>query len=189
VQNAKVGDFVVILSPDSAFPGARIVVEAKDVKGFSTTKAQAEIKAARENRDASVGVFVYSRANAPVNLEPLSRWGQDVIVIWDSEDAGTDVYFKAALSIARALVIQREKARTEQTVCAHEMDVAVTTLTEHVKMLDEIARYAGLVRQNGDKVAKSAETLRTRIFEQLDILRLHVSGLLRTASGPHDSGT
>jgi hypothetical protein len=177
IARSKVGDYVAVLSPESAFPGARIVFEAKDVKGFTIKNARDEIKTARENRDASVGVFVCSRTNAPANLEPLSRWGQDVFVIWDVEDASTDVYLKAAMSIARALVIQHEKAKSEQTVCIFEMDNAVSELTQDIQLLNKIQDSARHCKTHAETIGKTTDTLREKVNKQLDTLRTHVAGL------------
>jgi hypothetical protein len=113
-------------------------------------------------------------------MEPLSRWGQDVFVLWDAEDVATDVYLKAGLLIARALVIHREKARNDQTVCIHEMDEAVNTLTHDVVALDEIVRCAGLVKRNSETITRHAETLKSKVEAQLDVLRTHVAALQKS---------
>src|SRR5262249_34696837 len=99
IARCKIGDFVIALGPETAAPNGRIVFEAKENKSYAIKDALEELKAARENRQAQVGIFVFSRSTAPSGIEPLNRWGQDILVIWDNEDASTDVYLKAAISM------------------------------------------------------------------------------------------
>ncbi|MBX3443320.1 MAG: hypothetical protein KF774_13020 [Planctomyces sp.] len=182
IHNSKVGDFVITLSAESGAPEGRIVIEAKDKQVVRLKDAREEIQTARKNRDAAFGVFVFARNNAPTDLKPLTRFGQDVFVVWDPEDVTTDVYLKAALSIARALIVQREKAMNEQTVCYHEMEVAVNTVASDIEAIDEIVRCANLAKNNSEKVLKSAGPLKDKVIAQLDVLRAHVSGLQKTAT-------
>ena len=55
IKNCKVGDCVIELGPDSAAPGAKIVVEAKEEAGFTLARAREEIETARKNRGAGLG--------------------------------------------------------------------------------------------------------------------------------------
>jgi hypothetical protein len=103
IKNCKKGDCLVELGPEHAAAGARICVEAKEVVGFDLRQARAEIEEGRKNRDARIGMFVYSKKTAPTGLEPISRFGDDVFVIWDAEDATTDIFLKLGLTVARAL--------------------------------------------------------------------------------------
>ena len=50
IRNNKKGDVVVLLGPDSAAAGARIVIEAKEDQSYTLQKALAEISEARKNR-------------------------------------------------------------------------------------------------------------------------------------------
>ena len=52
LRNCKKGDCVIELGAESAAPGARIVVEAKQDQSYTLQKALAEIVEARKNRDA-----------------------------------------------------------------------------------------------------------------------------------------
>ncbi len=106
IKNCKIGDFVTELGPDSAAPGARIVWEAKDDRSYDLKRALAEMDEARKNRQAQVGVFVFARSAAPDGLQPFARYGNDLVITWDPEDPASDLFIKAALSVARALVIR-----------------------------------------------------------------------------------
>ena len=50
ISRCKVGDAVVELGPDCAAPGARIVLEAKEVQGYDDRQALDELDTARKNR-------------------------------------------------------------------------------------------------------------------------------------------
>ena len=79
IKHCKVGDVVVDLGPDSAAPGARAVAEAKEKAGYSLANALEELDQARKNRGASVGLFVFSKRTAPEGLQPIHRYGSDVV--------------------------------------------------------------------------------------------------------------
>jgi hypothetical protein len=58
---------------------------------------------ARKNRGAAVGLFIFSSRTAPQGLEPLARYGNDVVIVWDAEKPATDVVLIAGLEVTRAL--------------------------------------------------------------------------------------
>lgn len=104
IPRCKVGDFVVTLGPDSAAPGAAIVIEAKASGVYTLKSTLEEADQARRNRTASVCLFVHSARTAPAGLADLHRWGQDVVVVWDEDEPATDV----RLPLARIWVPRRE---------------------------------------------------------------------------------
>ena len=92
---------------------ARIVVEAKEDASYNLKKALDELEDARKNRGADIGVFVFSKRTAPNGLEVFNRYGNDVVVIWDAEDTGSDVFLDAGLSVARALCARPKSISAE----------------------------------------------------------------------------
>ncbi len=102
IKNCKKGDCVVELGPDNTCAGSKLVVEAKEDDSFTLAKARSELDIAKKNRDACVGVFVFSGSTAPEAVEPLNRIGNDVYIIWDAEDPTTDLFLKAGMALARA---------------------------------------------------------------------------------------
>ena len=91
IRNCKVGDVLVELGPDSAAPASRIVAEAKEQAGFGLSDALKALEQARKNREAEVGLFVFSSRVAPQGLETLARYGDDIVLVWNAEDPRTDV--------------------------------------------------------------------------------------------------
>jgi len=177
ISRCKVGDFAVTLSPEAAAPGSRIVFEAKADKSYSIKTALDELKIARENRRAEVGVFVFSNATAPAGLEPLIRFGQDILAIWDADDPMTDVYLKAAVSLSRLIVVQQANAVAETSACVEEMEAAVSALIRDIATLEEITKTAQTVKNSGEKIIDKSDSLRRKVDRQLEILRNHVASM------------
>ena len=177
IPRCKVGDFVVSLGPDTAAPKIKIVFESKDNKAYTVKNAIDELQTARENREAQIGVFVFSRAAAPAGMDPLNRWGQDILVVWDAEDPATDVYLKAAISMARLMVVRESRRSAKTTACIVEMDTAVSTLTRDISLLDDITRLAQTIKNNGENIAGKCDSLRKKIEKQLDTLREHIAAM------------
>jgi len=177
ISHCKVGDYVTTLGPDSAAPGARIVWEAKSNKSYDLVSALKEIDQARKNRQAQVGVFVFSKSAAPDGLEPLARYGNDIVVVWDSEDPSTDLHVTTALSLARALVIREthESAESEQALDAIEL--AVRAIEKQLKYLDEFKTQAETIRGHGDKIVNRAAKVKEELADQVSELDKQVAAL------------
>jgi len=177
ISRCKVGDFVVTLSPEAAAAGSRIVFEAKADKSYSMKHALNELRLARENRQADIGVFVFDSTTAPEGIEPLSRFGQDLVVVWDATDAATDVYLKAVVSMARLIVVQQARDAAQTSACIEEMETALSTLIRDIGMLDEITKMAQTVRSSGEKIVDRSESLKKKVEKQLETLRSHMTSL------------
>jgi hypothetical protein len=177
IAHCKVGDFVATLGPDSAAPGARIVWEAKSNKSYDLAGALAELDQARKNRQAQVGVFVFSKAAAPEGLEPFTRYGNDLIILWDPDDASSDLWVKAALTVARALVIRETHESAESEQALNAIDLAARAIEKQLGYLDDIKTQAETVKNNGEKIADRAGKIRKTLAEQLSELDGHIAAL------------
>lgn len=176
-SRCKTGDYAITLGPESPAPDARIVFEAKADKSYTLGKALLELQEARENRLAQVGVFVFSADAAPEGLDPLSRFGSDIVVTWDRDDPSTDVYLKGALSVARALVVRNERALTKTSADVSEIESAVGRIAGHAKTLHEITTYASTVKNSGQKILEKTERVREDLEAQIERLLDHVGRL------------
>lgn len=179
IGRCKVGDFVLTLGQESAAPESRIVFEAKEDRSYKVKDALAELQKARENRQAQVGVFVFSREAAPEGIEPLSRWAKDVIVIWDAEDPHTDILLKAAISVARMIAVHDRRVSDEATADITEMKAAIDALCRDVAVLDEIVKYATAAQNHCEKIVSKAGGLKKKIDSNLLDLQEHVEALAR----------
>jgi hypothetical protein len=132
------------------------VVEAKQQAGYRLADALAEIEQGRKNRDAGVGVFVFSRRTAPAGLDALARYGSDIVVVWDAEDAASDVVLSAALSLARALCVRAETKQAQIDVDFERVTKAILEVEKQSQGLDEIRRSAQTIRSSADKIDERA---------------------------------
>lgn len=180
ISRCKVGDHVVTLGPESAAPNVRIVSEAKADKSYDLKSALNEAQQARDNRGAQIALFIFSAKCAPVGLEPLKRIGSDIVCVWDQDDSHTDVYLKAALSVARALAVRQERASEEAEADFDEIESAITKLAKDAASLHEVVTFANTVQSSGRKIAERTEKVREDLEKQIELLQEHV-GRLRTA--------
>ncbi|MEX0726332.1 MAG: hypothetical protein WD065_08690 [Planctomycetaceae bacterium] len=170
-KGSKVGDCVIELGPESAAPGTRIVLEAKEVQGYTYNTARDEIAVARDNREAQVGVFVFSRQSAPAGMEALTRLGQDIFLIWDSQDERSDLVLKAGYSLARALCVRQHCIEKSQAADFSAIEAAIAEITSKVNGLDDIETWATTINNNSDKILKQVKKTREAIVTQVDLLR------------------
>ena len=109
---------------DRAGPGkrrarrAKIVVEAKEVAGYQLKRcANRDRRSPQEPGRPRSGLFIFSRplCRQP-RTEPLSRASaDDLFIVWDREDAESDLYLKLGLSVARALAVRHHHHDATQT--------------------------------------------------------------------------
>lgn len=176
-SRCKTGDYVVTLGPESAAPGSRIAFEAKSDKSYTLARALEEIEEARENRDANVGIFVFSADSAPNGLEPLSRYGNDIVVLWDQDDPATDVFLSGAMSVAKALAVRQERAATKTAADFTELESAVSRIANDAKMLQDISTHATTVKNSGQKILEKTDKVREDLEKQIERLQEHLGRL------------
>ncbi|MEM6537027.1 MAG: hypothetical protein AAF668_04785 [Pseudomonadota bacterium] len=180
IKQCKVGDFVVEVGPEHASAGTKVVIEAKQSASYDLLKARDEIKTARQNRDAAVGVFVFSRRTAPAGLDPFSRIGEDLFVIWDEEDEMSDLYVTSALSVAKALCVAERKSEKAVEVDLETMERSVRSVEKQIKGLIEIDGWAkNVVRDGGkieDRVRRMAASIERDVGNLDEGLRILKSG-------------
>lgn len=170
IPRAKTGDFVVTMGPDSSAAGGAFVIESKQEQGYDLRSILTEIGQARTNRDAAVGIFVLSSLAAPEGMEPLARYGNDIVVVWDAEDPMTDVVLNAALSLARGLVTGQSVASKERAADLSELDKAMQQIAKDASSLGEIITWSTTVESNGNKIRTKAERLKLDLENQVERL-------------------
>jgi hypothetical protein len=178
------GDFANVLGPESAGAGGRIVIEAKEDKTFDVTKALVEMHEARENREAQAGIFVFSKTTAPPGIEVLSRYGSDILVIWDRDDVATDIILKAAFSLARALVVRERVAKEQTQADFNEIDRALARIAKDTEDLGQVTTWATTIQNNGKKILDKIGRIQEDLEKQLELLGDHLNGFRDSASTP-----
>ena len=121
VIRSKKGDFVLTVDPSTTRGSAvRIVLEAKD-RAISGRAMRDEITEAKRNRDAAVGLVVFSTAHAPAGIAPFDVRMGDVYCAIDPDDP-QPATLDAALRLARllALAATRETDGDVDAAAVHE---------------------------------------------------------------------
>ena len=171
IRNCKIGDMVVELGPDHVARGARVAIECKEDSSYKLGDARAEIEQARKNREAGVGIFVFSKRTAPENFQPLRRLGNDIFVVWDSEDEVSDVYLSAAMTLARALCVQDAGAAREHSISFSVMDDAILEIERQAEKLDKIKTWTETIRNNSGNVLDEVRKMKESLVIQIRHLR------------------
>lgn len=184
IKNCKKGDAVIELGPEHAAAGARIVAEAKEDASYTLHKALAEIDEARKNRDAGVGLFVFSAGHAPDGLEPLVRYGNDVVLVWDAEDPRSDVVLVAGISVARALCARRRARSDAEAADFDAIERAILEIEKQAGGLDEVTRSAETIKSGSEKILRRAEIMRRAFGDQIELLTEKVRELQRLLVEP-----
>lgn len=171
IKNCKVGDCVIELGPDNTAAGVRIVVEMKEKSGYNLATAREEIEEARKNRDAQVGLFIFSKKTAPDGLESVVRRGHDVFVVWDSEDLQSDIYLQVGLTLARALCVQNHNQQSAQPIDFGEMEKAILEVENRAGKLDEIVMWTETIQKSSEKILRRIRITRKSLDKQVEALR------------------
>lgn len=170
IKNCKVGDIVVELNPESVAAGARIVLEAKEDASYTLQKARVEMETARKNRAAQIGIFVFSKITVPEHVESLTRYGDDIVVVWDAEDPVTDAYLRAALEIARALCVRTQQS-SEEKVDLSQIDGSILDIEKRASNLDKIRTFAQTIVSKGNDIVERVDIDQKALNKQVALLR------------------
>lgn len=171
IKHSKKGDAVVELGPDCAAAGARIVIEAKEDRSYGLIEAREEIELARKNRDAAVGIFVFSRATAPEGMEAFTRFGQDVVVVWNADDPGTDVVLDAALSVGKALCVREASKSALAKADVAALEASILEVERRVQNLEQVKTWASTIEGNAKKIIGRLNADAEALAEQIGILQ------------------
>ncbi|MBI1903651.1 MAG: hypothetical protein HYS13_21320 [Planctomycetia bacterium] len=177
IKNCKKGDVLIELGPDNVAAGARIAVEAKDNASYDLAEARTELAQARENRGAEVGIFAFSKKTAPPSLDCVGRYGNDIVVVWDSDDATTDLHVKLALSLARALCTRKALERTNISVDFTEIDKALTEISTQLDALERIRPMADTIKEQAEKILDRLRISLRKLAKQGELLTERISDL------------
>jgi hypothetical protein len=117
-----------------------------------------------------VGVFVFSRRTLMADISPLARFGNDIVVVWDSEDPSTDVVLSAALSLARALCARADADKRKLDIDVERVQKAMLDVERQVQGMDEIRKCAQSIRSSADKIEERARIVSENIVRSTKIL-------------------
>lgn len=189
VGRCKKGDAVLRFTSESAFAGMAVVFEAKHDATYTAQRALDELDAARKNRDAGAGVFVMARSHASDAFPTFSRYGSNVLVVWDPEDPATDAYLHAAVLLGMALVI-RTKTTGDAGDIAALKDIEGRLETE-LSRLERMEKHSDAIRRNVESISdeirraqKAFDVLLRKAQSTLKALNIEVRDEVTESSSP-----
>jgi hypothetical protein len=162
-----VGDYVVRLGRTSGAPGEAIVFEAKMKGGYNLRAVQEELDAAKRNRGASQGIFVFCKGYEPAEVGDFFRLGSDFIVTVDREriEAGGEILFlEAAYKVSRALVTTRVGGERSAEIDPGYLRREIDHIEASLKLASDVSTKLATIRNSSDRIE---ETLR-RMLDSLD---------------------
>jgi hypothetical protein len=180
IKHCKVGDVVVELGADCAAAGERYVVEVKEDSSYTLANARTEIETARKNRNASVGLFLFSSKTAPDGMDALVRHGDDIFIVWDADKIESDVILRAGLSLAKALCVRQQKERDAEDGNWEEMDAAILALEKEAGRLASMKTWTETIQSNSGKILDEVRKMAVNLEKQIGVLRESVVALKRT---------
>lgn len=170
IPSCKVGDHVITIGPEKLAAGARIVVEAKESASYDLLKTLDEADVARRNRNAAVCIFVHSIKTAPESIPKFQRYGQDLVVRWDSEDASGDVWLKAALMVASALSVKAATLGKQEAASFTKVDGAIERIRKAVEGFEEINSSAVTTQKAAERILKRAKIMEESLQAQVEAI-------------------
>lgn len=179
IRNCKKGDCVITIGPDAEAAGARVVCEMKEDASYDLANSLAELQEARSNREATVGLFVHSKRTAPDGMRHLARYGNDVVVVWDSEDSASDVFLAAGLMVCKALALRKGAMEEELATDIAALDRAIREIERQAGYLAEIETSSQTIKGGVERILKRVESMRSALQRQVEALD-EQSAALRT---------
>lgn len=169
LPKSKVGDVVVTINPNSTGGAVvKMVFEAKDSGSYNIAKTQKELDEAKENRDACVGVAVFTSNTCPDECYPLYQYGNDkVICTYDTDDSNA-LSLNLAYRIARIEALRRLNINDCQQIDSIKIHSLITNGFDKLKSISNIKRK---VTELSNSVYKDLDDLQNELhdlFTELD---------------------
>ena len=162
---SKKGDFVLTLDPSVA-RGAelRVVVEAKDRK-VSGREMRDELREARVNRDAAVGLVVFTPQHAPAGIAPFDVRAGDVYCVIDPADPDPAT-LEAAVRLARLLALASLREH-EAAIDAAALTETMTAIREQLENVRAMKVQLTSIGTTSGQVSASLDRMREGILAQV----------------------
>ncbi len=162
---SKKGDFVLTLDPGlTRGSELRVVIEAKDRK-ISGREMRDELREARTNRDAVVGLVVFTPAHAPAGIAPFDVRSGDVYCVIDPADADPAI-LEAAVRLARLLALASLRER-EAEVDAAALGEALTAIREQLETVRAMKVQLTSIGSTAGQVTAALDRMREGILAQI----------------------
>ncbi len=165
VIRSRKGDFVLTLNP-TLTRGAelRIVVEAKD-RSMSGREMRDEIREAKANRGAAVGIVVFTPAHAPTGIAPFDLRAGDVYCVIDP-DAPDPATLEASVRLARLLALETLRDRAAE-VDATAIAAALAGVREQLDLIKGLKATLTSIGNSAKDVGAGLDRIRDGVLTKL----------------------
>ncbi len=165
IMKSKKGDFVLTIDARVARGcDLRVVIEAKD-RPMSMRAIREELRDAKENRGAAIGLVVFTPAHAPAGVAPFSLVGDDVYCVIDPE-APESATLEAAVRLARLLALA-SLAEHEVEVDPAAIAAALTAIREQLDMVRTLKAQLTSISTATKAVWTGLDTMRSTILARV----------------------
>lgn len=165
IPRCKVGDHEVTLVKNSGAPDAKIVFECKNERGYTLKNARDEVRLARENRQARVGVMVFARGCEPSELGDFRIFDQDLFCVFD--ESQPPVFLEAAYKIARSMIVL-EAVGSKQGLNVALLESSIRKAVDAAQRLAELKKNVATARNAIDTVGQELEKIHKTLRAELD---------------------
>jgi hypothetical protein len=165
VLRSRKGDFVITLDPETVHGSTlRVVVECKD-RTISGRAMRDELQDAKRNRDAAVGLVVFSSAHAPAGIAPFDVRMGDVYCVIDPEDPARE-NLESALRLARLLAMSSLR-ETSQDVDAGALRESLARVTAELDALRALKTRLATISTAAKAVSVGLDQLRDAVMARI----------------------
>jgi hypothetical protein len=165
VLGSKKGDFVVTLDPDTVRgTSVRLVVECKD-RPISGRAMRDELVAAKQNRDAAVGLVVFSTAHAPAGITPFDVRTGDVYCVIDP-GRPEPATLEAAFRLARLLALSTVRG-SDAAVDADAVRTALRRIESELEALRALKTRLTAIGTAANAVSAGLDQLRAAVMARV----------------------
>ncbi len=165
IMKSKKGDFVLTLDARVARGcDVRVVVEAKD-RPMSMRAIREELREAKENRGAAIGLVVFTPKHAPAGVAPFNLVGDDVYCVIDP-DAPEPATLEAAVRLARLLALA-SLAEREVEVDPAAIAAALTAIREQLELVRTLKAQLTSISTATKAVWTGLDTMRSNILARV----------------------
>lgn len=162
---SKKGDFVLTVDARVARGcDLRIVVEAKD-RPMSMRAVRDELREAKENRGAAVGLIVFTPTHAPAGVAPFAMVGEDVYCVVDPANP-EPATLEAAVRLARLLALT-SLAEHDVEMDAAAIGAALTAIREQLDVVRGLKVQLTSISTATKAVWTGLDTMRSSILARV----------------------
>lgn len=167
LPRSKVGDIVIDVSPNYTGGAAlKLVVEAKNEHGYTVDKIINELDAAKENRNATAALAVFTPDTCPSTCHPLQQYGDDKVICSYDPGEPSDLSLELAYRVSRIEALRKLRGPSP------EIDVAKLHMltTQCLEKLKSISSIKGKVTRWSNDVNADLDSFYTELVDLLEEL-------------------